>query len=136
MNKFTVELETITHMFSYGSDKYKPEFRVTELKSLMRNTFREFYDFKNLKEMKEKEAELFGDLNKASPVKIILKKTDIEPFEEYLLPHKITEKEKSLMKCIKDRRKFNIIFVSNHYEKLICYLIILIQSSILGAFLK
>jgi CRISPR-associated protein Cmr1 len=123
MNKFTVELETITPMFSYGNDKYKPEFRVTELKSLMRNTYREFYNFNNLKEMKEKEAELFGDLNKKSPFsikvsdpkKINFNKLDL-PLFKILTPHKILNQKNIEAKNIYNLLKEDKIY--KLYEKL------------------
>lgn len=66
LDKIKIDIEILTSMFSYGNTE--AEFRITELKSLMRNTFREFYMFENIPDMKAKEALLFGSMKNKSPI--------------------------------------------------------------------
>lgn len=50
-----VSIRLLTPMFSSGSDVSKAEFRITELKALMRSTFREFFEYETVEELKEAE---------------------------------------------------------------------------------
>ena len=66
-----LKIKTITPMLSHGISRYKPEFRVTELKSAMRFWWRAINTFENLKDMKKKEGILFGDSeNNCSPFRM------------------------------------------------------------------
>lgn len=139
-----IELEVLTPMFSYGDELLPPkkeqrkrysraEFRITELKSLMRNTFRELYDFEDLNDMKEKENILFGSMKKKSP--IVFKGKCIKAAEDEIsemLPHKIDEKYKSKRSCLKSGKKVNFLMISNN-QNLEIYIKLLIQASIIGS---
>lgn len=131
MKKVEVELEVITPMFSYGADTRCAEFRVTELKALMRTTFREVYKFDNIEDMKKKEGELFGNLDHKSPIRFKCKRY-IGEKKEALLLHRIDEKRKSYMSSIECGTKIDIeMFIENEdYSDIYIYLLVL--SSILG----
>lgn len=131
MKKVEVELEVITPMFSYGADTRCAEFRVTELKALMRTTFREVYKFDNIEDMKKKEGELFGNLDHKSPIRFKCKRY-IGEKKEALLPHRIDEKRKSYMSSIESGTKIDIEMLIESEEDINIYIDLLILSSILG----
>ncbi|WP_027400512.1 RAMP superfamily CRISPR-associated protein [Anaerovorax odorimutans] len=120
MQKIKIKLKLLSDMYSHGDNMEKAEFRITELKALMRNTFREIYSFKNLKDMIEKEGALFGNTKHKSPVSFRLK--SIVPKEKQDSSYLRTNTEVTLYMMIDD-------FNSDSYE---FYLYLLIQSSILG----
>lgn len=66
-----VSIRLLTPMFSSGSDVSKAEFRITELKALMRATFREFFEYRTVADLKEAEGFLFGNTERKSPVMIL-----------------------------------------------------------------
>ena len=72
MRKVKIKLKTISPLTSFGAYKNQREFRVTEIKALLRSTFRELYYFKDIEDMKRKENFLFGSTENKSPVSIIL----------------------------------------------------------------
>lgn len=61
-------LTPLTEICSHGKDQGQPEFRYTELKQCMVFWWRALV--KNVDKMKENEADLFGDTNKSSPIKL------------------------------------------------------------------
>lgn len=77
MYKVKVTIETLANMFTKGNEDFenkkdkidrKSEFRLTELKSLIRTIFREFSKFENLNDMKDQEGKIFGNLEKKAPI--------------------------------------------------------------------
>ena len=121
MKQMEVTLEFITKMCCHGADKTKEEFRITELKALMRITFRQLYkctisnnankeeDYKN--NIKYIEDRLFGSTSIKSPM---------------TLKQCYSSKQKNSYKveiCVKDKDADLIAVYKN----------ILIQSSIIGA---
>ena len=68
----SITLKTLTPLCSHGANQQKPEFRITELKSLLRFWWRAINTFEDLKTMKKKEGELFGSTTFKSPLQIRL----------------------------------------------------------------
>lgn len=128
LKRAEIELEVLTPMFSYGNNQV--EFRLTELKSLMRSAFREIYNFDDIKDMKEKEENLFGSTEKKSPVCFFNKNSFTESFIDMkpMLPHK----SKKEYPCIKAGYK-QIFYVICKNNKIDFYINLLLQSSVIGA---
>lgn len=139
MRTIDIEIKVLTPMFSYGSDRYKSEFRVTELKALMRTTFREVYevdeqDKKNKKVisqlMKDKEAELFGSLKNKSPITFFLcNKEEIQKDDKRLVAHHSRDRKH---RCIAEEQFISIKMFIKNEENLYTYIYLLILSSMLG----
>lgn len=127
MKKVEVELEVITPMFSYGADTRCAEFRVTELKALMRTTFREVYKFDSVEDMKKKEGELFGDLEHKSPIRFKCKRY-IGKEEEIFLPHKSSNK----LSCFSYKMNIKFSILLEEKKDIDIYIGLLIMASILG----
>lgn len=66
-----VSIKILTPMFSSGAEGREAEFRITELKALMRSTFRGFFEYRTVDELKEAEGFLFGNTERKSPVMIL-----------------------------------------------------------------
>lgn len=132
-----ITLEVLTPMFSYGernNRKLLAEFRITELKALMRNTFRELYDFKDLKDMKEKEAVLFGDDERKSPIRFKAKCVKAESHEmQYMLPHKDRDRDRAKMSCLERCRKISFFMMAEDSLSLEFYIKLLLQTAIIGS---
>lgn len=111
MKEAEIKLEILTSMYSHGSNKTKMEFRITELKSLLRTTLRELYEFKNLEHMKEVESSLFGDQEHRSPVSFRMKKGED-------------------ISNINSGRNITFIIRSNHLDE---YITLLLQAAIIGS---
>lgn len=134
MKKVEVKLEIITPMLSFGDNTNKAEFRIAELKSLMRSTFREIYSFNGLDDMKEKEDALFGNMKKKSPISFKIK--SIEPKGEekfFMLPHKEKEKDKSKTSCLGSSSEIVLYMITSNDSNIELYVNLLIQASIVGA---
>ncbi|GMQ57318.1 hypothetical protein AN1V17_17130 [Vallitalea sediminicola] len=129
MKIIKAKIKIITPMCSYGVRQSKPEFRITELKSLMRSTFRELYRFENLKDMKEKEKELFGDIKNKSPIALKIEYDKLRVSDKKIIPHK----PKFEKKCLSKGNQLKINLIGNDNIKLEMYIILLIQSSIIGS---
>ena len=143
MKRVEIELEVLTPMFSYG-DRKVVEFRITELKSLMRSIFREIYYFENLDDMRNKEGYLFGttsNIDKSfkkessikSPVSFVIKDNIKREniYEECILPHK---KDKiNPIKCIKGSTKVWLNMICKKNIDVEIYIKLLLQVSIMGA---
>ncbi|MGG7163510.1 type III-B CRISPR module RAMP protein Cmr1 [Clostridium ihumii] len=130
MKKLSVVLKVITPMLSFGNDMENSEFRITELKALMRSTFRELYYFNDIKDMKEKEDKLFGSVNRKSPISFKLNNIDKKSFGKVnMLPHKQMPK----VSCIKESSKIYIDIITKNNVYIPIYAILLIQASITGA---
>lgn len=133
LKKVSVQLELLTDMFSFGND-HNPEFRVTELKSLLSQILKELYFFENLSDMKKIESEYFGNTEKKSPVSIKIKKrNNLYIVSKKLLTHKTYSFEK---KCLTgSNKKQTTIFLelySYFDDALKIFIFLLIQSSIIG----
>ncbi|EQB3099337.1 type III-B CRISPR module RAMP protein Cmr1 [Clostridium botulinum] len=131
MERVKVTLEVVTDMFSEGIKSNKEaEFRIPELKALLRLTFREFFHYTSLDDLKEKEELLFGSTNKKSPVIIKFTQNNKIRFNDKkkFVLHKNMDKE-----AIPSGTKFNITFQSRDKEYLRAYLVILRLASITGA---
>lgn len=127
MIQVKVALEVITSMFSAGENVKKAEFRVTELKALLRSTFREFFKYESLDDLKNKEEVLFGSTNKKSPVTMrVGKNSYFKPENEKL--HKNLNAQ-----AIPRGTKIDVIFQSREEKYLQIYLVILKLASITGA---
>lgn len=113
MYKTIVTIETITPMFSSGENKSEAEFRITELKALLRSTFREFFEYKDIDELKEKEDFLFGSTKKKSPV-IVLNSNVIKIENREMLLHKKYPIE---VNFIENGSKIELIFRSKDKDK-------------------
>ena len=131
MNIIKVTLEVITPMFSYGNNQNQPEFRLTELKSLMRTTFREVYKFKDLDDMKTKEGELFGSLENKSPIvfRVVNKVKNSDVIYQYLCLHR---EDRPKVRCINYYTKVEVELLVKDRENINTYIDILILTSILG----
>ncbi|MBU5425319.1 hypothetical protein KQI41_02740 [Tissierella pigra] len=124
MRKVEIKLKLITQLISFGADQKKKEFRVTELKALLRNTFRELYYFKDLEDIRNKEAYLFGNTENKAPVSIVSDGNNV---------NNLKEKEKEF----NEGTEFIIYFIErkkkdNNMDFLKFYINLLIQSSIIG----
>lgn len=140
MEVVEVKLKVLTPMFSFGDENSylsKAEFRITELKALMRSTFRELYYFEDLKDMKIMEGKLFGDMGRKSP--IVFRVTKIragDGEEEYLLPHRTNKQAESEIRktsCLGKSKVITFSMLTNSGENLDFYIKLLISSSILGS---
>ena len=129
MKEVKIQLEVLTPMFSSGGNPNKAEFRITELKALMRTTFRELYFFKNLEDMKLQEEKFFGSTAIKSPITLLKESVEIMgKRKELLLPHKsILERD-----CLNIGTKIIISMVGNKDVNLIIYIKLLLQASMLG----
>ncbi|KYN79033.1 type III-B CRISPR module RAMP protein Cmr1 [Clostridium sporogenes] len=131
MERIKVTLEVVTDMFSEGIKSNKEaEFRIPELKALLRSAFREFFYYTSLDDLKEKEELLFGSTNKKSPVIIKFTQNNKIRFNDKkkFVLHKNMDKE-----AIPSGTKFNITFQSRDQKYLRAYLVILKLASITGA---
>ncbi|NFK42097.1 type III-B CRISPR module RAMP protein Cmr1 [Clostridium botulinum] len=130
MKKVKVTLEVVTPMFSTGSNINKEaEFRITELKALIRSIFREFYNYDSEDDLKKKEEILFGSTNKKSPVSIRFgyNKKNIFTGKKNLVLHK-----EVLVEAIPIGTTINIIFQGRNEKILKVYSNILKLASIVG----
>ncbi|BDR81187.1 hypothetical protein N072000002_13670 [Clostridium tetani] len=132
MKYVKLELEVITPMFSFGDNKKLSQFRITELKSLMRNTFRQIYCFNKPENMKKKEDILFGSTKNKSPISFKLNSPIIGNGERNMLPHRETRCRESKTNCISESTIIkNLYMIVNNNSDMELYINLLIQSSIL-----
>lgn len=135
MRKVHITLKTTSALSSFGADKTKPEFRITELKALLRMTFRNLYFFSDIDDLKSKEGFLFGSTENKSPVSIKLE--TIEAVEESgkikikdrEVNHKYFAKDANIEICLIERvqkETYGIDFIE-------FYITLLIQASLTGA---
>lgn len=130
MYKAEVDLKLISNMFSTGADKGRVEFRIPELKALLRITFREFFYYIDLKDLESKESALFGSTNNKAPVNIKFRNTDWkQSIEKSKL---VLHKENFESYCIKENTQINLMFESYDREWLELYMLILNTASITG----
>jgi len=126
MYKRYVKLQVKTWMFSYGKNKKNTEFRITELKALLRSAFREFFEHDKLDEKLEF---LFGSTKKKSPVSIRLEKNSNYLKKE---DHPLIEHKKGDKSAIKPKTEIEIIFLSYREDILDLYMDILTLASVAG----
>lgn len=140
MREAEIELEILTSMFSHGKDIpmfsngkdiSKAEFRITELKSLLRTTLRELYEFKNLEQMKEVESGLFGNQEHRSPVSFRMKPIiDQTQSTAHMLPHKEGRTEPKSFNCLKAGK---IVCFTLRAKQIDIYIDLLMQAAIVGS---
>ncbi|WP_055666012.1 type III-B CRISPR module RAMP protein Cmr1 [Desnuesiella massiliensis] len=130
MDRKNIILELITNMFSAGADGHTAEFRITELKALMRSTFREFFEYTNLEDLNEKEAILFGSTKRKSPVMMRMTGGNIRRnIEEKLVLHKENIKK---IPALLSGTEINIVFECRNIKFLELYIDILKLAAITG----
>lgn len=129
MEKVEIELEVLTPMFSYGNKEV--EFRLTELKSLMRSTFRELYYFEKSEDIYNEEKKRFGSTDGKSPVSFVIKKgISLDNIDEKNpLPHKNFKP----IECIKNSTKIYFYMICKDSFRLNFYADLLVKSSIIGS---
>lgn len=111
LQKECFEATIISSLFSYGADTKKPELRATEIKALMRHTFRIASCIEDCTLYKE-ESILFGNTDGASPIAVQLKSRKVlrEKVQLMLHANKINEPRLNPAKaCYKSSSTFDII---------------------------
>ncbi len=128
MDEVLIRCEIVTPLLMHGYDGKTPELREQSFKGVMRFWFRAIHGNLDLKELREKEAEIFGDKQKKSSfrMKINYKNLDSDNFNP--LPHKNSNFE---IKGFKPNQIFEIEFIGKNLE-LVKNIFIL--SAILGGF--
>lgn len=123
MDERALSCKLITPMFSFGADQSEPEIRPTEIKGLMRYTYRLSCPTMDVAALRQDEAALFGgaagntsdDLH-ASPIRLSISytkrpQTARRPLllhEDYLKPDEIDNRSKfNSRKCL-EQAQFNI----------------------------
>lgn len=134
MPKITFTCETITPMFIAGADGETPELRAPSIKGALRFWWRALNGHLSLKELKEREGQIFGSTEQRSRVIIrVIEPLKYEQVEAAMLPHKI--KDKSYTPCFKEKKSFKVQFsLPEAYLNPIKNLFIL--TTILGGFGK
>ena len=85
----TIECVLITPLFMVGADAHQPELRAPSIKGAMRFWWRAMNGHLDLKRLREKEGEIFGDTSKRSKVIIqVIEEPQAFNANESLLPHK------------------------------------------------
>ncbi len=127
----SITLETLTPLCSNGADKYSLEFRITELKSLMRFWWRAINTFGSVSEMKKKEGELFGSTELKSPLRIRL-----DSYKSHKMNNSEQKKWLNRISGISPQSQISLIFsYSNHrvdQDQMDYYINLLKISLILG----
>ncbi len=134
MEKLVMKGDIITPMFSAGGNNRKAEFRLSELKALMRSTFRIASHIVETKELYKKESQLFGDAeHHASPIRLQVTETNWNVQKKPMLLHK-TDTRDSMMECLEVGGTYRIVLrkILNQGESIAFYQNWLILSSILG----
>ena len=128
MNKLILKCEIITPLLMHGADGKTPELREQSFKGVMRFWFRSIHGNLSLEELREKEAEIFGDTKRKSSfrIKIVNKILNIDDFNP--LPHKSSNFK---IKGFKPKQTFEIEFLGENLE---IVKNIFILSTILGGF--
>jgi len=73
MKSMEIRVTFLTPAFLYGADQNKPEFRIPSLIGQMRYWWRITQDWSDIKNLREKEGEVFGNKARAKPFFIYLK---------------------------------------------------------------
>jgi CRISPR-associated protein Cmr1 len=102
----------------YGADGKTPELRPASIKGLMRFWWRAVNgDKKNLEELREEEAKIFGDTKRKSSFSIRVDRNLKLPKEENPLPHKKKgDKGYHTKKAFKENQTFQVIFAGKNLE--------------------
>lgn len=95
MKTITFTCETITPMFLSGADGKTPELRPPSIKGALRFWWRAMNGHLPLKELKEKEGDIFGDTSKRSLVIIRCQFQALQTETNLPVPHKDFMKQKS-----------------------------------------
>lgn len=109
MQSITFTCETITPMFLSGADTNEPELRAPSIKGALRFWWRAMNGHLGLEELKEREAQIFGDTKRRS--KVIIQVVEDLKYDNIsqtaMLPHK-TGREASVTNCFPSNNKFKI----------------------------
>lgn len=128
MKEYKYTIKTITRLYSHGSNKNNPEFRVSELKALMRFTYRSIQLTDDINNLREMENNLFGkaaekENSMASPIRFRMKSEKVDTDRQALLLH---DKEKNIRSFIKTNndftfwlRTFNDRSALEYYQKIL-----------------
>ncbi len=129
-----IKLEVVTPMFSYGADTKNPEFRIPELKSILRRAFREFYTFESEKDLMDSEHMLFGGVQEANSIKssLVIRSADNikEMTKNFEANCKFVKHKNFIKKAITPSATIELIFQSRSKELLHNYIKLLMLSSI------
>ena len=116
MDKIIFECESVTPIFMYGADGKTPELRPASIKGLMRFWWRAINGNLSIKELKEKEDEIFGSTEKKSSFSIRVNE-DLKPKKEYPLPHKKKgDKGYHQKNAFIENQTFQVIFRGKNLE--------------------
>lgn len=88
MEKLTIQCEIVTPLLMHGVDGKTPELREQSFKGVMRFWWRAIHGNLSLKELKEKEAMIFGNTEKKSSFRMKLINNNLNIDEFNPLPHK------------------------------------------------
>lgn len=114
MEKITFTCEVITPMFLAGADGQTPELRAPSIKGAMRFWWRAMNGHLGLKDLKEKEGEIFGDTTKKSKFSISVVPKSIQVGKERPVLH---EGKRYRLPCIKEGSTFDVTFrIPNEYN--------------------
>jgi CRISPR-associated protein Cmr1 len=106
MHKITFECETITPMFLSGANQKEAELRPPSIKGALRFWWRAMNGHLDLKTLKEREGEIFGDTGRRSAfsIRVIEQPDDNQKDSLPTLPHK----KSAYKNCIKEKTKFMV----------------------------
>ena len=123
-----IKCEIITPLLMHGNDGKTPELREQSFKGVMRFWFRAIYGNLGLKDLREKEAKIFGDTSQKSSFRMKIKKNSLNTDSFNPLPHKQSNFK---VKGFSPEQTFEIEFLGKNLE-LVKKIFIL--STILGGF--
>jgi len=109
MSTITFKCETVTPMFMAGADGKEPELRAPSIKGVLRFWWRAINGYLELKDLREREAAIFGGSGKEqgrSKVIINIDQTNLD-YEDYNpLPHRKNSNFK--LKAFKSGQGFSV----------------------------
>ena len=128
MEKLTLKCEIVTPLLMHGADGKTPELREQSFKGIMRFWWRAIYGNLPLKELKEKEAEIFGNKKQKSCFRIKINSYHLDEEKFNPLPHKDSNFK---INGFSPNQTFGITFLGQNLE-LVKNIFIL--STVLGGF--
>ena len=128
MEKLEIQCEIITPLLLHGANKQNAELRAPSIKGAMRFWWRAIHGNLPLDELREQEAEIFGDTERKSGfgIRVLNSNLEIDSFNP--LPHK---KDNFKIKGFQTNQTFEIEFFGKNIETVKN---IFILSTILGGF--
>ncbi len=127
MDSVIYECENITPIIMNGANS-SPELRAQSIKGWMRYWWRAITAYENIEELKNKEREVFGSLDKKAKfsIRISFEKNNLKIETQNIVPHRELEeydgKNKFIMVNAIKNIKFNVkfMFSNSEYKELIC----------------